>query len=55
MVKVKYCGCKGYKGVTHAAEYQDAKYGTGYRLYNKMKSKGGEDKYRCTVCGSIIA
>lgn len=36
------------------SEYQDAKYGPGVRVFNKMKGtekmSGG---YRCTVCGTV--
>ena len=32
------------------SQYQDAKYGKGYRVYNPQGGKN-EGKARCTVCG----
>lgn len=43
--KVKKCTCKH--------EYQDKKYGSGYRLHNECVRKQGVQEYRCTVCGNV--
>lgn len=40
------CNCR--------SEYQDNKYGTGIRIFNKMADKKGfGEQYRCTVCGTV--
>lgn len=39
--KVMKCKCEH--------EYQDAKYGKGNRVFNKMKKDGG---WKCTVCNA---
>lgn len=42
MSKVMQCSCKH--------DFQDQQYGKGMRLFNEI-GKGGNDGYRCTVCG----
>lgn len=46
--KTLYCGCKGKP--SDASEYQDLKYGKGYRVHT---IGGTKDKphFTCTVCG----
>lgn len=40
---IKKCNCKN--------DFQDSKYGKGYRVFNKTnKLKGSEHVHRCTVC-----
>lgn len=35
-------------------EFQDARYGKGIRVHNKIKSKSsGMEEFRCTVCGTV--
>lgn len=45
---VKKCGCSGNNNVTHAAKYQDDKYGQGMRVCNLDVKKAAAT---CTVCG----
>lgn len=34
------------------SEFQDARYGKGYRVFNRMNPSGKKTvNYRCTVCG----
>jgi len=44
MTALRKCDCND--------DYQDKKYGKGYRLCNQMKTaKGMPLKWRCTICG----
>ena len=42
MIKILHCDCK--------SDYQDSKYGKGYRVHNSRVKQG---EYRCTVCSNI--
>lgn len=33
--------------------YQDAKYGKGKRLHNRVDKSANPTKWRCTVCGDV--
>lgn len=48
---IKKCTCAGNANVSHAAKYQDSKYGAGNRVMN-LDVKRAEAT--CTVCGKVV-